>query len=131
MTMRVKLVIISKIAGASDRTVSRTIICIAAEKFSRLLRSGIYGMPGGAAADATLGVVPVPPGEGAAGGGTVLGVFAPAGAFAPIDAAEPPGPEIAGFSWAFAGNAADRTITAKQNHATPIRGERGCLAGIN
>ena len=38
--MRVKLVVISKIAGASDNTVIRMMICMAAEKFSRLVRSG-------------------------------------------------------------------------------------------
>ena len=40
MMIRVKLVIMIRIAGASDRTVSRMMICIAAEKFSRLVRSG-------------------------------------------------------------------------------------------
>ncbi len=40
--MRVKLVIISRIAGARERTVSRMMICIAAEKFSRLVRSGSW-----------------------------------------------------------------------------------------
>ena len=42
MTMRVKLVIISRIAGARERTVSRMTICIAAEKFSRLEISGTF-----------------------------------------------------------------------------------------
>ena len=40
MMMRVKLVIMSRIAGANDRTVSRMMICMADEKFSRLLKSG-------------------------------------------------------------------------------------------
>ena len=40
MMIRVKLVIISRIAGASESTVSRTTICIADEKFSRLEISG-------------------------------------------------------------------------------------------
>ena len=42
MTMRVKLVIMIRIAGASDSTVSRMMICMAAEKFSRLVRSGSW-----------------------------------------------------------------------------------------
>ena len=42
MTIRVKLVIMIRIAGASDSTVSRMMICIADEKFSRLVRSGIW-----------------------------------------------------------------------------------------
>src|SRR3954467_4953163 len=40
MMIRVKLVIMIRIAGARLRTVSRMMICIAAEKFSRLLTSG-------------------------------------------------------------------------------------------
>ena len=40
MTMRVKLVIMIRMAGARERTVSRMIICMAAEKVSRLVRSG-------------------------------------------------------------------------------------------
>src|ERR1700733_4619713 len=47
MTIRVKLVIISKIAGASERTVSRMMICIAAEKLSRRVRSGSCGIENG------------------------------------------------------------------------------------
>jgi hypothetical protein len=38
----VKLVIMIRIAGASDSTVSRTMICIADEKVSFLLRSGRF-----------------------------------------------------------------------------------------
>ena len=37
--MRVKLVIMMRIAGASESTVSRMTSCIAAEKFSRFVRS--------------------------------------------------------------------------------------------
>ena len=40
MMIRVKLVIMIMIAGASERTVSRITICIAPEKFSRLVKSG-------------------------------------------------------------------------------------------
>ena len=52
MTIRVKLVIMMRIAGASDRTVSRMTICIAPEKFSRLVRSGSRtGFANGAAVE--------------------------------------------------------------------------------
>src|SRR5688500_6045956 len=47
MMSRVKLVIMIRIAGASDRTVSRMMICIADEKFSRLLRSGSFSSAAG------------------------------------------------------------------------------------
>src|SRR5688572_33052231 len=40
MMIRVKLVIISRIAGASERTVIKMMICIADEKFSFCVRSG-------------------------------------------------------------------------------------------
>src|SRR5437588_91794 len=41
MTMRVKLVIMIRIAGASDTTVISATACIAPETFSFLVRSGI------------------------------------------------------------------------------------------
>ena len=43
---RVKLVIMIKIAGASDKTVSKMINCMAAEKFSRLVMSGMLNVGG-------------------------------------------------------------------------------------
>ena len=55
--MRVKLVVMIRIAGASERTVSRMTICMAAEKFSRLVRSGNW-----------IGLESVPVGAGAASG---------------------------------------------------------------
>src|SRR4051794_35943480 len=66
MTMRVKLVIMIKIAGASDKTVSRMIICMAAEKFSRFVKSGICeGITDGTAgAIDGAGVVVTPEGAG-------------------------------------------------------------------
>src|SRR3954454_7474461 len=47
ITMRVKLVIMIRIAGASDKTVSRMISCNPAEKFSRLVMSGMLNVGGG------------------------------------------------------------------------------------
>ena len=44
ITMRVKLVIMIRIAGASDKTVRRMINCNPAEKFSRLVMSGILNV---------------------------------------------------------------------------------------
>src|SRR5438874_10910993 len=46
ITMRVKLVIMIKIAGASDKTVSKMMSCMAAEKFSRLVMSGMLNVGG-------------------------------------------------------------------------------------
>src|SRR4051812_30773475 len=40
MMIRVKLVIMIRMAGARERTVRSTMICIAEERFSRLERSG-------------------------------------------------------------------------------------------
>ena len=40
--MRVKLVIMIRIAGASDSTVSNTMICIAEERFFLSVRSGSW-----------------------------------------------------------------------------------------
>jgi hypothetical protein len=44
MTMRVKLVIMSKMAGARERTVRRMMSVMAAEKLSRRERSGSWGI---------------------------------------------------------------------------------------
>ena len=55
ITMRVKLVIMIRIAGASDRTVSRMMICMPAEKFSRLVMSGMLKVGGGAGGVTTDG----------------------------------------------------------------------------
>src|SRR2546421_8042704 len=42
MMIRVKLVIMIRIAGARERTVRSTMICIAEERFSRFERSGSW-----------------------------------------------------------------------------------------
>src|SRR6266568_9674211 len=42
MMIRVKLVIMMRMAGARERTVRRTMICIAEERFSRRERSGSW-----------------------------------------------------------------------------------------
>src|SRR3954468_8628436 len=96
--MRVKLVIMMRMAGASDRTVSRMTICMADEKFSRLVRSGSWPK---AAAEAP-GEADVPPAEGAAGaspagGVTTVGMAAPPVVPTTLPAADaPPGVTTAG-----------------------------------
>src|SRR5687768_14469867 len=99
MMIRVKLVIMIRIAGARLRTVSKMMICIAAEKFSRLLTSGrrmaelelpsVVAAPGGASTE-----------SGAANPGGLSGMENSTSS--------------GDFSWARTTVGADKTITARE-----------------
>src|SRR2546428_14016542 len=56
MMIRVKLVIMMRIAGARERTVGRMMICIAEERFSRRERSGSWRVLARSEGAATAGI---------------------------------------------------------------------------
>src|SRR2546423_15406184 len=67
MMIRVKLVIMIRIAGARERTVRSTMICIAEERFSRFERSGSWSAR--AASDSFVTPATSAAGLGGGGGG--------------------------------------------------------------
>src|SRR5688500_13018096 len=111
MMIRVKLVIMIRIAGARLSTVSRMMICIAAEKFSRLLTSGRRMVE--------LDDVP-PVSAPGAGASIVSGPEKPAG-LSGIENSTSSGD----FSWARAGAGTDKTITARQSDSSRLNGVDG------
>src|SRR2546421_7603877 len=86
MMIRVKLVIMIRIAGARERTVRSTMICIAEERFSRFERSGSWSARAASDSFVTPATsAAVLAGGGGGGGGGPL-VFGRAGGGAEISA---------------------------------------------